>query len=139
MINNFRGKYAFLSNFYSCSVEFCGMTFGSVESAYQAAKTDDMEERIKFTKYDSRTAKREGKKLKIRSQWNSIKLTVMYNLLLRKFYDPELRQKLLDTGDEDLIEGNTWGDTYWGVCDGIGENHLGKLLMKVREHYRSFG
>jgi ribA/ribD-fused uncharacterized protein len=138
MINKFRGPYAFLSNFYSCNIEFCGLTFGSVEAAYQSAKTDDFNLAQQFTRYDARTAKREGKKLKKRGRWDGMKLTIMHVLLLKKFENPELKQKLLDTGDEELIEGNEWNDTFWGVCNGIGENNLGKLLMKVREHYKNF-
>lgn len=138
MINKFRGEHAFLSNFHPCQIEFCGLTFGSVEAAYQAAKTEDLTQRINFTMYDAKTSKKEGKKLKIRRDWHKIKLVIMHNLLLRKFEDPILLQKLLDTGEEELIEGNDWGDKFWGVCDGEGENQLGRLLMKIRLHYGLF-
>lgn len=60
----------------------------------------------------------------------------MYGLLIEKFYDPDLNAKLQETGDAELIEGNYWGDRFWGVCDGVGENHLGKLLMRVRSETR---
>jgi predicted NAD-dependent protein-ADP-ribosyltransferase YbiA (DUF1768 family) len=61
----------------------------------------------------------------------------MEDLSRQKFSHPELRQKLLDTGSCTLVEGNTWGDTFWGVCDGVGENHLGKLLMTIRADLES--
>lgn len=61
---------------------------------------------------------------------------MMEYLLRQKFHDPELQQRLLDTGSEELVEGNTWGDVYWGVCDGKGQNNLGKILMDLRREYR---
>lgn len=73
----------------------------------------------------------------MRADWDdarNYRLVVMEQLLREKFSDknPELKQKLIDTYDAELIEGNTWNDTFWGVCGGIGKNHLGKLLMKIR-------
>jgi len=71
----------------------------------------------------------------MRPDWEAVKDDIMYRCVLAKFEDPILRQRLLDTGDQELIEGNTWGDTYWGVCKGKGRNMLGKTLMAVRKYY----
>jgi predicted NAD-dependent protein-ADP-ribosyltransferase YbiA (DUF1768 family) len=81
-------------------------------------------------------AKWEGRKIPIRKDWEDVKLDVMESLLRVKFADLELKQLLLATGTAKLIEGNFWGDTYWGVCAGIGRNNLGKLLMKIRDELR---
>lgn len=133
MIRDFRGEYNFLSNFYPVKVK-CdfGLIYNSTEAAYQAQKTMDRMIRLMFTNYKPIVAKRNGKKIKLRNDWEEVKLDIMLDLLRQKFQYSGLRQKLIDTGDEKLIEGNWWGDTFWGICRGIGENHLGKLLMKVR-------
>lgn len=73
----------------------------------------------------------------MRSDWEEVKLGVMEGLLREKFSDPELRRKLLATGERELVEGNDWGDSFWGVCAGRGKNHLGRLLMKLREELRA--
>lgn len=66
--------------------------------------------------------------------WEEVKDKVMYEIVLAKFtQNPDLKEKLLATGDEHLEEGNTWGDTTWGTVNGIGENRLGIILMKVRK------
>ena len=77
--------------------------------------------------------KKMGRSVSLRPDWEDIKDDVMLEGLYRKFTNDELAEWLLDTGDEELVEGNWWGDRYWGVCNGIGQNKLGKLLMKVRE------
>lgn len=151
-INKFRGAYAFLSNFAYSAVRLDdGVTTGvfpTVEHAFQAAKTLDVavRERIRGAS-DPSYAKYMGRRVKLRADWETIKQTVMLNLLREKFKDSTLRAKLLGTGDAQLVEGNNWHDTYWGVCYGgskcdcnnIGENHLGKLLMQVRAEIRSGG
>jgi hypothetical protein len=73
-----------------------------------------------------------GRAVDIRADWEKIKLNVMYTCLKLKFADPALKQKLLDTGSTQLVEGNWWGDVFWGVCNKKGQNHLGQLLMQVR-------
>lgn len=79
-------------------------------------------------------AKREGQKLALRDDWERIKIEVMRILLFEKFLShPDLAERLIATGEAELVEGNTWGDTYWGVCDGKGLNMLGKLLMDLRK------
>lgn len=143
-ILQFRGEYRFLSNFYPSPLEIRlgDETFAmpSVENAYQAAKIRPQDpDRIRLTRsFVSLTAgeaKRKGKSLKLREDWDQIRITVMHLLLRQKFSLPNLRALLLLTGDRMLVEGNSWGDRFWGVdlTTNVGENHLGKLLMKVRE------
>lgn len=135
MIDSFSGKNSFLSNFHPCHVEFDGMLYPSVEHAYQAGKSLDFAVRKAFT-WDELTAaqsKRLGRAIACRSDWDSAKDQVMLTCLRSKFLAPNLRELLVDTGHQDLIEGNRWGDTYWGVCRGEGLNRLGKLLMRVRK------
>ena len=139
-INEFSGNYRFLSNFHPAAVSFDDQIYPSVEHAYQAAKTLDPEEReIIRNSTTPGMAKKLGKHVKLRSGWISeeVRERVMAELVWKKFSThPDLAQKLLDTGDANLIEGNTWGDTYWGVCRGVGENMLGEILMQVRQHLR---
>ncbi len=132
-IRRFTGEYRFLSNFFPCRITYEGITYPSTEHAYQAAKTLSQKERRRFVDMTAGEAKREGRKLQMRSDWEEVKLQVMEDVLCLKFFgNKSLAAQLLATGDQELIEGNAWGDTFWGVCNGIGENHLGKLLMKVR-------
>jgi ribA/ribD-fused uncharacterized protein len=134
VIDSFRGEYGFLSSFHKCKVEFEGMTYPSVEHAFQAAKNPDPEYRRSIAAVGSPvTAKRMGKKTALRPDWEEVKDGIMYKLLKSKFTDPVLRDKLIATGSAELIEGNNHWDRYWGVCRGEGQNKLGKLLMKVRE------
>lgn len=133
MILRFTGKYRFLSNFWPIKIQFEGVEFPSVEHAYVAAKTLDIEERKRIASVGKPgDAKRYGRKLKLRQDWGSVRIEVMERLIEQKFADPELKEWLLATGEQQLIEGNTWGDHFWGVCGGVGENHLGKILMRVR-------
>ena len=137
-IDSFCGEYRFLSNFWICQIDYNGQTYWSTEAAYQAAKCKNEETKSVFTTLPPGAAKRFGNMILIRPDWDSIKLEVMRDLLYIKFMShPDLRQRLLETGDAMLIEGNTWGDTYWGVCDGVGENNLGRLLMEVRASMRA--
>jgi ribA/ribD-fused uncharacterized protein len=132
-IDSFTGEHRFLSNFYiPAPVSLNGVIYPSVEHAYQASKSDNELVRFQFTYGTPGDAKRLGRIIKLRKNWELDKEAVMFGLLRKKFLIPNLKQKLLDTGDAELIEGNTWGDTYWGVCNGIGQNRLGVLLMKVR-------
>lgn len=133
MIDSFDGKYAFLSNFYEHPISEGNLTFPTNEHYFQAMKTLDLTERIAIARAGTPgQSKRMGRSVKLRSDWEEIKLSVMETALRLKFADPELAKKLKATGDEELVEGNWWNDTYWGVCKGVGENHLGKLLMKIR-------
>lgn len=134
MINTFMGKYRFLSNFFSAEVEYGGLCYPTVEHAFQAAKSLYPYERLKVQAATSPgAAKHMGRVVTLRPDWESIKYQVMFNLVSKKFTNhPHLRDQLLMTGDVPLIEGNTWGDTTWGMCKGIGNNWLGKILMEVR-------
>ncbi len=131
MISQFTGKHRFLSNFY---IEPDGT---NVEAEYQAEKCAEEKDKFLFYGKNPYIAKRIGRQIKLRPDWEEIKLGVMSALVLRKFEDsPYLMKLLLETDNEDLIEGNTWGDTYWGVCNKKGKNHLGEILMTVRQYLR---
>lgn len=134
-IRNFRGENYFLSNMFSCPVIVGGLTFRSAEAAFQAQKTMDLGKRAYFTGFDGPQAKKWGKKVDLRPDWETAKLGIMADVVLAKFQqNPELAEKLIATGDAELIEGNTWGDTYWGVDSKQGGcNELGKILMSVRD------
>lgn len=140
MIDSFSGKYRFLSNFYPIQVTYDGGRYPTVEHAYQAAKTLDASTRLLFqvpSALSPGQAKGLGRGLTLRADWEQVKVNIMYQLLESKFEDEHLRLCLLDTGEEELIEGNTWGDRFWGVCNGRGENMLGRLLMQLRESLKS--
>ena len=137
MISEFKGQYRFLSNFYCSPVEFEGRLWRSVEHAYQAAKSGDDEVRDQVWRmFKPGDAKRFGRTIFLRHDWEEVKLGVMLRLLETKFSVDPLRTSLLQTGDEELVEGNDWGDTFWGICRGQGQNHLGKMLMQVRSELR---
>ena len=137
MINEFKGKYFFLSNFYTAQVMYEGLLYQNNESAFQSAKVIYIERRKQFCNLDPSTAKKKGRNVTLRHDWEKIKDQVMEDCVRDKFArNDDLRQRLLDTGDQELVEGNTWNDTYWGVCRGRGENMLGKILMKIRKELR---
>lgn len=134
MITSFKGQYEFLSNFSPAIVTFEGKEYPTVEHAYQAAKT--LSEAYRFYVGIAPTAgeaKKRGRRVPIREDWNQVKIVIMRELLRQKFTCPNLKSQLLATGDAELVEGNWWGDTFWGVCNGTGDNHLGKLLMELRK------
>ena len=136
MINKFRGKYQFLSNFYETPVTWNGLTYLNNEAAFQSAKT--FSDRECFTNLDPSSAKKLGRKVQLRSDWENVKDDVMYEICKAKFsQNTELKKRLLSTGNEHLEEGNTWGDKIWGTVNGIGENRLGKILMRIREELRN--
>ena len=138
-ITEFRGEYAFLSNFYNSPFIYDDYEFQTVEHGYQAYKAEDkkMFHRIRRAN-TANDAKRMGRRIRLRTDWELIKVGLMENLVWSKFKTKELRKRLLETGDTPLIEGNTWGDTFWGICDGVGENNLGKLLMMIRGRVREW-
>ena len=137
-IPEFQGEYRFLSNYYPATVEFEGITYPTVEHAFQSAKTLDMNERRRIAALPTPAeAKTEGRKLTYRPNWDTLKFQVMEECVRYKFtHNPDLKQKLLATGDATLEEGNTWNDRIWGVYQGQGDNRLGKLLMQVRTELR---
>src|SRR5574339_313496 len=137
MIARFEGKYRFLSNFYPSIVTsyFNGeaRVAPTVKHAYQAEKASIHAQWSQVLKEKTPGgAKRHGKLVFMRLDWDNVKLDVMERLLREKFSNPTLKKMLLDTGTEELVEGNYWNDTFWGVCRGIGQNNLGKILMKIR-------
>jgi ribA/ribD-fused uncharacterized protein len=138
MIDKFEGKYSFLSNYYNSPVTYNGFTFQSSEAAFQAQKSLKPGEQRKFTRLAPNKAKTKGKLIVLREDWEEVKDRIMYEIVKAKFsQNVALKEKLLETEDEELIEGNTWGDTYWGVYNRRGKNKLGKILMKVREEFRN--
>lgn len=137
MINSFKGEYSWLSNMASCNIEFEGHTFNSVENAYMYAKNPCDSEWIKFCLENGPAeCKKKSKTTALRSDWEDVKLSIMFKLLKLKFAQKEFKEKLLSTGTENIVEGNYWGDSFWGVClksnPNVGENYLGRLLMEVR-------
>lgn len=133
-ITSFRGEYGFLSNFHSCYVEFDGLTYGSSEAAFQAAKTTVISERLDFTRYSAKESKREGRKLTLRDDWKDVQIYIMHEICKAKFKNnPDLRRRLSDTYPKQLIEGNNWNDTFWGCVNGEGSNFLGRILMIIRD------
>ena len=134
-ITSFRGEYAFLSNMYSVPVKWGGNTYQNSEAAFQSAKTLDPEERNTFCNLNGVAAKQKGKKMLLRKDWKDVKDGIMEEIVRAKFtQNPELAKKLVKTGDAQLMEGNNWHDTYWGVNSMTleGKNHLGIILMKIR-------
>ena len=132
----FRGVYACLSNMYPSPLKINGLYFSCAESAFQSFKTADPEIRKQFQFISGPEAKRLGRKLELRSDWNDIRLDVMKAVLEIKFKRyPEFMAALEKAKRSygELVEDNTWGDTFWGRCNGKGENHLGKLLQEVLE------
>ena len=131
-ISEFVGEYYFLSNFYSAPVTCFGYTFQNNEAAFQAAKCPiRMQE---FCNLNPSEAKRLGRRVHLRVDWEDIKDGVMYEVCKAKFFqNPDIACRLINTGTAYLVEGNTWGDRVWGVCDGVGENRLGKILMEIRD------
>ena len=148
MIESFSGRYNFLSNFYPAKIEHQGITYPTLEHYYVSMKVkNDQQIDGKFITYiDCREliakmpnparVKQFGKIVKVRRDWDDVKLDVMLWGVREKFKHTDLKDLLLSTGDEELVEGNTWNDTYWGICRGEGQNNLGKILMKVRMELR---
>lgn len=145
MIERFDGEYKFLSNFYAYApVEYEGLVYPTSEHAFQAAKTFIPELKLRFTDFSTSpgAAKRMGREIPIRTNWETVKDQVMLDILRIKFKIPALRELLLKTGTANLVEGNNWHDKYWGICEGScktphpgspqGLNKLGKLLERVR-------
>jgi ribA/ribD-fused uncharacterized protein len=133
-IDMFWGDYYFLSNFFNAEIYLGGRVYASVEHFYQAgkAKTEPLHEYIRNAVTPAE-AKIRGREVAKREDWKAVKDEYMKLGLVLKFDITELGDMLLATGDAYLEEGNTWNDTYWGVCDGVGKNTLGILLMEVRD------
>lgn len=141
-VTRFRGDYDFLGNFYPVTVRLDGMEYLNAEAAFQAHKCISPEDRRQFTGMTANTAKRFGRRVDLRSDWEQVKLDVMRRVVRAKFEQhPDLAQRLLDTEDAELIEGNGWHDVYWGVDlrTGKGANHLGRILMDLRQEFGQNG
>lgn len=138
-VHGFFGPFRFLSNFHMVNVEWSGIIFPSTEHAYQAAKfSDPCVWRVFAELKKPAEAKRLAKGIELHPEWHSrIKFEVMYELTKKKYARDPLRKMLLDTGEMYLEETNHWGDTCWGVCDGVGDNALGHILMMVRDELRA--
>ena len=138
MINPFGGQYRWLSNFWFCTINYDSRVWTSVEHAYQGTKCRYFGASETIHKAGTPgEAKRLGKIFQKREDWEEVNEKVMLNLVREKFKDKELRRKLLATGKQELVEGNYWGDTFWGVDSKKGgTNKLGKILMKVRKELR---
>ena len=134
-ITAFRGKYWFLSNFYAASGSGHHRT---VEHRFQSIKAADEREAAWVRSAPNPVeAKRRGGLVRMRPDWDEIRVGVMETCLRDKFATNPLQRMLLATGDAHLEEGNTWGDRFWGTVNGVGENMLGKLLMKIRDEIRA--
>lgn len=136
-IRKFEGQYEFLSNFYPCKINYAGFEFQSSEALFMAHKSGNSKDFEVFSKIEkANKAKEQGRKVVLRDDWDDIKIDIMTNVVRLKFtQNIDLRTKLLATGDAHLVEGNWWKDTFWGMCNGVGTNHLGKILMKVRDEF----
>lgn len=141
-ISRFDGDHAFLSNFWeepNTPIAMNGCEYATLEHAYQASKTREPVERrwIRLCPTPAR-AKEMGKTVRLRPDWNAVKVEVMRGLLAEKFKEgSRLADRLLATGGALLEEGNWWGDRFWGTCNGAGENWLGRLLMERRDQLRA--
>jgi hypothetical protein len=128
-------EYAFLSNFWISPFMYQNKMYRTVEHMFQAMKaTNEVDHEEIRNVPNPGSAKRLGNRVTLRPDWEQIKDRVMFHACLCKFLqDADLARKLLDTGDAELEEGNTWDDRYWGTVNGVGKNMLGKTLMKVRD------
>lgn len=140
-ITSFQAEYGFLSNFAPCF----SLAGGSVEISYQAAKfafDPEAMERIIGADTPGKATQLATKLTHlVRPDWLRVREQVMWMLLCQKFdpyFEQELVEKLLATKDAQLIEGNTWHDTHWGMCccatcNNQGKNILGLMLMERRD------
>jgi len=131
-IKEFQGDFRWLSNFWPAEVVLEEQAFPTVENAYQAAKVEKAL-RDPFITCSPAFSKKLGRLQKLREDWEEVKISVMRDLISQKFCKgSRLSVELLATEDAEIVEGNWWNDTFWGVCRGVGENTLGKLLMEQR-------
>ncbi|MCD8217276.1 MAG: macro domain-containing protein [Clostridiales bacterium] len=141
-INQFRMQYDYLSNFYPACVTVDGLTYLNAEAAFQASKCVDLKDREQFCELTPDQAKRLGRRIQLRQDWEKVKVSVMKKVVRAKFtQNPHLAEFLVETGDAELVEGNNWHDTIWGVDlkTGEGQNNLGKILMDLRDDFKVNG
>ncbi|NFE94323.1 NADAR family protein [Clostridium botulinum] len=136
-ITQFRGEYFFLSSFYICRINYKGIIYNTAEAAFQSMKSKNIEERKEFVYLTPKEAKIKGNEVSLREDWEDIKEAVMYNICLCKFsQNDDLAKRLMETADAYLEQESSWNDKEWGTVDGVGENKLGRILMKVREEIK---
>ena len=134
-IVHFDGQFKFLSNFFHSPIEVHNYSFENNEAGFQAFK--DLARIGEFARIKPSQAKKLGRQVQLRPDWEQVKNSVMEDVVRAKFtQNAELKQRLLATGDRLLIEGNWWKDTTWGIANNKGENRLGTILMKVRKEIR---
>lgn len=126
----FRNELYFLSNMYPCKVAYNGYTYSCAESAFQAQKCPELAH--EFVPLDGFQAKKAGRKVPLRPDWESVKMDIMKDIVSAKFNQNSRLYEKLSRVDSDIVEENTWNDTFWGVCRGKGQNHLGRILMQIR-------
>ena len=134
MINTFRGKYLFLSNFFIRRIYYKDHWYDSSEHAFQAQKAMNEKDRLYIASAGHPAeAKKRGKEIECRPDWDDVRVRIMADIVYQKFVQhADLKDMLLATGDQELIEGNWWRDDFWGVYNGKGLNWLGEILMEVR-------
>lgn len=145
MINHFKDDYAFLSNFYAAPVKCWGIVFPTSEHAFQAGKAVDRNDMIWIAESSTPgVAKRRGRQVNLRQDWESAKIGVMLHVVTEKFSDSNLAEKLKATDIQELVEGNYWHDNFWGdcfcrsdACGNTGYNYLGRILMHVRKELKA--
>lgn len=142
MIAGFQGEYRWLSNFWPAIIRVEDITFPTVEHAYVAAKSLEpfaQPDLAWYLRLRSAAVKKIGRGLTCKPDWDDIKLDVMLDLTRKKYGEanPDLGKRLLGTGDEYIEETNHWGDTFWGVCDGVGHNWLGLIIQDVRKEIQN--
>lgn len=137
-IKGFKGEYQYLSNFAEYPIRYEGIVYGSSEAAFQAQKCCTEYEKLRFTGIRAGQSKRVGRRVNLRPDWEDVKVAIMKDIVTQKFIQwPQLAKKLINTGNAELIEYNNWGDKFWGVTAHGGENHLGIILMEIRDDLRS--
>lgn len=137
-IKGFFGEYRWLSNYHLSPIEYDGLIYPSSEHVYQALKTDNIDIRKHIISLPCPIVQKFGQTIDKIDKWDDMKYSFMKIIIHFKFLrNYQLREKLFLTGDKYLEETNHWGDTYWGICNGIGENNLGKILMKIREELKT--
>lgn len=137
-VKYFDGEFAYLSNFFEAEVEYETIRYKTSEHAFQAAKSLKQADRLRIAALQTPgQSKRAGRQVELRRDWESVKEIVMLDVLTAKFdQNPDLKQLLIETDPLRLIEGNNWGDTYWGIDDKKGgTNRLGEILMILRKNY----
>ena len=141
MIKEFQNEYRWLSNFWPCSIPYKGRVFPNVENAFHSEKNSSQEWKDFCAEHeDPRLVKKTcHESIDLRADWEEVKEGIMLELVRIKFSQDPLRKQLLDTHEQELQEGNTWGDTFWGIDmeTGKGENRFGKILMKIRSELQN--